>query len=150
MAYQFRFQKLLELKENEKDQTLTEYRQSVSEFETVAEKLYENMSKKELLEKDKESKLKCGMSVQEMRHYQQFVSNLENTIYHYQKLVIMKRNEMNEKQEQLTEKNIEVKKFEKMREKQFNMFALEDKAAEMREMDDISIKQFMIQGIRSE
>ena len=33
-----------------------------------------------------------------------------------------------------------------MREKQFNMFALEDKAAEMREMDDISIKQFMIQG----
>ncbi|MCM3107240.1 flagellar export protein FliJ [Bacillus velezensis] len=146
MAYQFRFQKLLELKENEKDQTLTEYRQSVSEFETVAEKLYENMSKKELLEKDKESKLRCGMSVQEMRHYQQFVSNLENTIYHYQKLVIMKRNEMNEKQEQLTEKNIEVKKFEKMREKQFNMFALEDKAAEMREMDDISIKQFMIQG----
>lgn len=137
---------MLELKENEKDQTLTEYRQSVSEFETVAEKLYENMSKKELLEKDKESKLKCGMSVQEMRHYQQFVSNLENTIYHYQKLVIMKRNEMNEKQEQLTEKNIEVKKFEKMREKQFNMFALEDKVAEMREMDDISIKQFMIQG----
>ncbi|MBT2573356.1 flagellar biosynthesis chaperone FliJ [Bacillus sp. ISL-51] len=146
MAYQFRFQKLLELKENEKDQSLSEYRQSVSEFETVAEKLYENMSKKELLEKDKESKLRTGMSVQEMRHYQQFVSNLENTIYHYQKLVIMKRNEMNEKQDQLTEKNIEVKKFEKMREKQFNMFALEDKAAEMREMDDISIKQFMIQG----
>ncbi|MBY8912192.1 flagellar biosynthesis chaperone FliJ [Bacillus sp. YC2] len=146
MAYQFRFQKLLELKENEKDQSLSEYRQSVSEFETAAEKLYENMSKKELLEKDKESKLRTGMSVQEMRHYQQFVSNLENTIYHYQKLVIMKRNEMNEKQDQLTEKNIEVKKFEKMREKQFNMFALEDKAAEMREMDDISIKQFMIQG----
>ncbi|KXZ14950.1 flagellar biosynthesis chaperone [Bacillus nakamurai] len=146
MAYQFRFQKLLELKENEKDQSLSEYRQSVSEFETVAEKLYKNMSKKELLEKDKESKLRTGMSVQEMRHYQQFVSNLENTIYHYQKLVIMKRNEMNEKQDQLTEKNIEVKKFEKMREKQFNMFALEDKAAEMREMDDISIKQFMIQG----
>ncbi len=58
----------------------------------------------------------------------------------------MKRNQMNQKQEILTEKNIEVKKFEKMREKQFKMFALEDKAAEMKEMDDISIKQFMIQG----
>lgn len=46
MAYQFRFQKLLELKENEKDQSLSEYQQSVSEFENVAEKLYENMSKK--------------------------------------------------------------------------------------------------------
>ncbi len=51
MAYQFRFQKSLELKENEKDQTLTEYRQSVSEFETVAEKLYENMSKKRIARK---------------------------------------------------------------------------------------------------
>ncbi|MDP4122878.1 MAG: flagellar export protein FliJ, partial [Bacillota bacterium] len=89
MAYQFRFQKLLELKENEKDQSLSEYQQSVSEFENVAEKLYENMSKKELLEQNKEKKLKSGMSVQEMRHYQQFVSNLDNTIYHYQKLVIM-------------------------------------------------------------
>ncbi|MED4738445.1 flagellar export protein FliJ [Bacillus subtilis] len=146
MAYQFRFQKLLELKENEKDQSLSEYQQSVSEFENVAEKLYENMSKKELLEQNKEKKLKSGMSVQEMRHYQQFVSNLDNTIYHYQKLVIMKRNQMNQKQEILTEKNIEVKKFEKIREKQFKMFALEDKAAEMKEMDDISIKQFMIQG----
>ncbi|QUF67068.1 flagellar export protein FliJ [Bacillus atrophaeus] len=146
MAYQFRFQKLLELKENEKDQSLAEYQKSVSEFETVAEKLYENMSKKEQLEKNKETKLKSGMSVQEMRHYQQFVTNLENTIYHYQKLVMIKRNQMNEKQNVLTEKNIEVKKFEKMREKQFKMFALEDKAAEMKEMDDISIKQFMIQG----
>lgn len=71
------------------------------------------MSKKELLEQNKEKKLKSGMSVQEMRHYQQFVSNLDNTIYHYQKLVIMKRNQMNQKQEILTEKNIEVKKFEK-------------------------------------
>ncbi|MEC0695115.1 flagellar export protein FliJ [Bacillus atrophaeus] len=146
MAYQFRFQKLLELKENEKDQSLSEYQKSVSEFETVAEQLYENMSKKEQLEKNKETKLKSGMSVQEMRHYQQFVTNLENTIYHYQKLVMIKRNQMNEKQNVLTEKNIEVKKFEKMREKQFKMFALEDKAAEMKEMDDISIKQFMIQG----
>jgi flagellar FliJ protein len=146
VAYQFRFQKLLELKENEKDQSLSEYQKSVSEFETVAEKLYENMSKKEQLEKNKETKLKSGMSVQEMRHYQQFVTNLENTIYHYQKLVMIKRNQMNEKQNVLTEKNIEVKKFEKMREKQFKMFALEDKAAEMKEMDDISIKQFMIQG----
>lgn len=91
MAYQFRFQKLLELKENEKDQSLSEYQQSVSEFENVAEKLYENMSKKELLEQNKEKKLKSGMSVQEMRHYQQFVSNLDNTIYHYQKLASAER-----------------------------------------------------------
>ena len=68
------------------------------------------------------------MSVQEMRHYQQFVTNLENTIHHYQKLVIMKRNEMNEKQNDLTEKNIELKKFEKMKEKQLEMFLIRNKA----------------------
>lgn len=43
MAYSFKFQKLLELKENEKDQSFAEYQHSVSEFEKVAEKLYESM-----------------------------------------------------------------------------------------------------------
>ncbi|ATH91421.1 flagellar biosynthesis chaperone [Bacillus glycinifermentans] len=146
MAYSFKFQKLLELKENEKDQSFAEYQHSVSEFEKVAEKLYESMNKKETLEKNKEVKLQSGMSVQEMRHYQQFVTNLENTIHHYQKLVIMKRNEMNEKQHDLTEKNIELKKFEKMKEKQLEMFLIRNKANEMKEMDDISITQFMTHG----
>ena len=108
MAYSFKFQKLLELKENEKDQSFAEYQHSVSEFEKVAEKLYESMSQKKRW-KNKEIKMQTGMSVQEMRHYQQFVTNLETTIYHYQKLVMMKRNEMNEKQHDLTEKNIELK-----------------------------------------
>ncbi|KKB75601.1 MULTISPECIES: flagellar export protein FliJ [Bacillus] len=146
MAYSFKFQKLLELKENEKDQSFAEYQHSVSEFEKVAEKLYESMNKKETLEKNKEIKLQSGMSVQEMRHYQQFVTNLENTIHHYQKLVIMKRNEMNEKQHDLTEKNIELRKFEKMKEKQLEMFLIRNKANEMKEMDDISITQFMTHG----
>ena len=53
---------------------------------------------------------------------------------------------MNEKQSDLTEKNIEFKKFEKMKEKQFEKFSLEHKAIEMKEMDDISISQFMFQG----
>lgn len=53
MRYQYKFQKLLELKESEKDKSLAAYQQSVSAFEQVAEKLYENMSKKELMEKAK-------------------------------------------------------------------------------------------------
>ncbi|GJI59551.1 flagellar FliJ protein [Bacillus altitudinis] len=146
VRYQYKFQKLLELKESEKDKSLAAYQQSVSAFEQAAEKLYENMSKKELMEKSKEEKLRSGMSVQEMRHYQQFVTNLDNTIHHYQQLVIMKRHQMNEKQSDLTEKNIEFKKFEKMKEKQFEKFSLEHKAIEMKEMDDISISQFMFQG----
>jgi len=90
--------------------------------------------------------MQTGMSVQEMRHYQQFVTNLETTIFHYQKLVMMKRNEMNEKQHDLTEKNIELKKFEKMKEKQFEMYSLQNKANELKEMDDISIAQYITQG----
>ena len=57
--------------------SFAEYQHSVSEFEKVAEKLYESMSQKETLEKNKEIKMQTGMSVQEMRHYQQFVTNLE-------------------------------------------------------------------------
>ncbi|MGG3799872.1 flagellar export protein FliJ [Metabacillus fastidiosus] len=146
MGYQFRFQKVLDLKENEKEKSLSEYNESVHEFEQVAEKLYDCLKKKEVLESNTHEKLNNGMSVQEIRHFQQFVSNLEKTILHYQNLVVITRNKMNEKQLQLMEKNIEVRKYEKMKSKHFDVYASELKENEQKEMDDLSIQTYMFRG----
>ncbi|MFV2051104.1 flagellar export protein FliJ, partial [Metabacillus sp. YM-086] len=118
MVNPFRFQKIMDVKENEKEQSLAEYNQSVNDFEDVANKLYDSLKQKEVLEETTLARLNSGMSVQEIRHYQQFVSNIEKTITHYQKLVQLTRNRMNEKQIKLMQKNIEVKKYEKLKEKQ--------------------------------
>ncbi|KZZ82848.1 MULTISPECIES: flagellar export protein FliJ [Bacillaceae] len=147
MGYTFRFQKILELKENEKEQRLSEYNRSVQDFETAAEKLYDSMKKKEVLEENTKKRLTSGMAVQEIRHYQQFVTNLDRAIEHYQKLVIVSRNKMQEKQEVLMESNSEVRKFEKMKERHIEMNKEMEKQNDTRSMDDLSIRSFMYREI---
>ncbi|AZB44840.1 flagellar biosynthesis chaperone FliJ [Bacillus sp. FJAT-42376] len=147
MEYTFRFQKILELKENEKDLRLTEYNRSVKDFETAAEKLYESMKKKEVLEENTKKQLKNGMAVQAIRHYQQFVTNLDRTIEYYQKLVMISRNNMKEKQEVLMESNSEVRKFEKMKERHNELNREIEKQNDSRSMDDLSIRSYMYREI---
>ncbi|MGP7817504.1 flagellar export protein FliJ [Niallia sp. 01092] len=146
MSYTFKFEKILTMKEREKDEVRATYNQAVKRFEDAAEKLYELLKKKENLEEYQATKLKNGLSVQEIRHHQQFVVNLVKLIDHSQKMVVNARNSMNFYQEKLMEKNIEVKKFSKMKEKdvrEFNQFA---KALEAKQMDDISLQQYMQPG----
>jgi flagellar FliJ protein len=146
MAYQFRFQKIMDIKENEKEKSLAEYNQSVTDFENVANKLYDSLKQKEMLEENTLSKLNQGMSVQEIRHYQLFVSNLEVTISHYQKLVNLTRNRMNEKQAKLMQHNIEVEKYEKLKQKQKEDYLQGVKYLDNKTMDDLSIQSYMYQG----
>lgn len=146
MGYQFRFQKIMDIKENEKEKSLAEYNQSVHDFENVAHKLYDSLKQKEELEENTISRLNKGMSVQEIRHYQQFVTNLEKTISHYQKLVLLTRNRMNEKQVKLMQHNIEVKKYEKLKQKQQENYHINMKHLDNKHMDDLSIQSYMYRG----
>lgn len=146
MSIHFRFQKIMDIKENEKEQSLAEYNQSVNDFETVANKLYESLKQKEVLEENTLLKLNSGISVQEIRHYQQFVTNIEKTISHYQNLVLLTRNRMNEKQTKLMYQNMELKKYEKLKEKQFNENVHHSKQLENKFMDDLSIQTYMYRG----
>ena len=77
----------------------------------------ESLKKKEDLESYQRSKLENGLSVQEIRHHQTFYYNLQKTIDHDQKMVVNARNQMNFYQEKLMQKNIEVKKYEMLKEK---------------------------------
>ncbi|MTH52744.1 flagellar biosynthesis chaperone FliJ [Bacillus mangrovi] len=147
MGYTFRFQKILELKENAKEQSLADYNRSVSDFEAAAEKLYDSMKKKETLEENTKDQLRRGMPIQEIRHYQLFITNLDKAIEHYQKLVMISRRRMNEKQEILMESNSEVKKFEKMKEQHAETSMELDKQNDLKSMDDLSIRSFMFKGI---
>ncbi|MGG0718832.1 flagellar export protein FliJ [Robertmurraya massiliosenegalensis] len=146
MTYQYKFARVLALKEREKDEALSSYQDAVKKFEEVAEKLYELLRKKEELEDFQSKGLKSGLSIVEIRHHQQFIGNLEKTINHYQKMVINARNRMSLFQEKLMEKNIEVKKFEKIREKDFVQFLKSLKTTENKQMDDISIQVYMNRG----
>ena len=115
MTYTFKFEKILTLKEREKEEIRESYRDSVEKFEKIAEKLYELLKKKEDLQSYQSERMLNGLSVQEIRHNQHFIANIEKTIDYYQGLVIQARNRMNWHEEKLSEMHIEVKKYEKIK-----------------------------------
>jgi len=146
MGYNFRFAKILSLKESEKDKALSEYNEALSKFEQVAERLYHSLKQKEDLEEIHKKKLQSGLSIDEIRHYQVFLGNLERTIHHYQQLVIQARRQLELKQAKLAELNIEVKKYEKMKEKYNLAYVQAVKSEENKFIDEISIQQYVNRG----
>ncbi|WP_409305424.1 flagellar export protein FliJ [Peribacillus sp. SCS-155] len=146
MIYQYKFDKILTIKEKEKNDAFSQYNEALKKFEEAAEKLYKLLKKKEDLQRFQQGKLDKGLSVQEIRHNQLFMDNLEKIIDHYQKEVIEARYRMSLQHENLMEKNMEVKKYEKIKEKDFHKFLEGLKEAESKNMDEISIQQYMSKG----
>ncbi|MGV3467036.1 MAG: flagellar export protein FliJ [Heyndrickxia sp.] len=142
MKYQYKFEKVLTYKEREKDEALSVYQNAVKTFEEVAEELYRLLKKKEDLEHFQAKKLEAGSSVQEIRHYQHFIINMDKSIHYYQELVMNARNRMNWCETQLIEKNVEVKKYEKMKIKDYEKFLEHLKLEEDKQTDEISTLQY--------
>ncbi|MGE7185201.1 flagellar export protein FliJ [Peribacillus sp. NPDC006672] len=148
MIYQYKFEKILTIKEKEKNDALAKYNTALKKFEEVAEKLYRLLKKKEELLEFQQEKLRNGLSVQEIRHHQLFMDNLEKLLSHCQQEVIEARYKMNVQRDILMDRNIEVKKYEKMKENDFLKFLDVIKEAENKQMDEISIRQFLSKGVR--
>lgn len=143
MGYYFKFEKILQIKEREKEEIQSGYHRAKSQFEQVAEKLYELLKKKEDLLAFQETQLASGFPVYEIQHYQLFISNLEKMIDYQQQLVMNARNRMFWFENQLKEKNIEVKKYEKIKEKEWQKYKKLLGQMENKEMDELSVIQFM-------
>jgi len=146
MIYQYKFQKILQLKEREKEEALSLYQDSVKRFTDAAEKLYELLRKKETLEETQLQQLSKGLSVQKIKHNQLFVTNLEKSIDHAQGLVMKARNTMQWHEEKLKASNIEVKKYEKLKEKKQQTFIAMMNDMENRTLDEFSTQQYYFRG----
>ncbi len=144
----FKLTKILNLKEHEKQKALHEYEEARSRFEEVAEKLYHFLKQKEEYEEQHKHQLQLGLAIQHIRSFQQFMNNLQRIIDHYQHLVMQARQHMELKQLKLVELNVEVKKYEKMKEKYDEMMAQHMRMMEQKQMDDLSIQQYCYRETR--
>jgi len=138
LQYKYRFEKVLDIREQEKQQTEMAYKESVRAFEEVASKLYELLKKKEDLISYQTEKLKTGSTIHEIHHFASFIDSLEQSINDVQQKVMQARTKMNWHEQKLVEKSLEVRKFEKMREKDFESFKEEQDKAEMLMLDELS------------
>ena len=146
--YNFRFAKILDIREQEKVQTEMAYKEAVKSFEDVATKLYDLLKKKEDLIEYQNERLQTGASIDEINHYARFITSLEKTIEDFQKKVVQARTKMNWHEEKLLEKSIEVKKYEKMRERDFKSFQDEQDRVEMIRLDELSSMLYKKNEIR--
>ncbi|KOP79049.1 flagellar biosynthesis chaperone [Lysinibacillus sp. FJAT-14745] len=148
VSYIYRFEKVLTIREQEKNETEIAYKESVRSFEEVANKLYDLLKKKEDLLEFQQDRLAVGSSIEEVHHYARFIDSLEKTIVDVQQKVVQARAKMNWHEEKLLEKNLEVRKFEKMREKDFKEFQQEQDRIEGIFLDEISSLTYNKREIR--
>lgn len=140
--YAYRFEKVLTYREQEKTETEIEFKKAVESFETVATELYELLKRKEDIIAEHQEKMKKGFSINEIHHYARFLDSLEKRIEVLQQSVMKARSKMNWFEEKLLEKTIEVKKFEKMKEKDKEEYRTEMEQAEASLLDELSTLKF--------
>ncbi len=148
LQYTYRFEKVLTIREQEKQQTEIAYKESVRSFEEIATKLYEFLKKKEDLISYQNDRLSTGATIDEIHHFTTFIDSLEHTIADLQKKVMQARAKMNWHEQKLLEKNLEVRKFEKMREKDFESFKEQQDRLEMLQLDELASLMYYKKEIR--
>lgn len=140
MKFQYKFEKILDLREREKDLQLIAYENAVRHFEAVARQLYLLLKKKEDLEREQIRKIQEGLAVREIRLQQIFLDNLQKEIDELQEKVLIARQKMQFEQQKLMQKNIEVKKYEKIKEKEFAKFLEFVNQEDRKIMDELAMQ----------
>ncbi|HEX7065293.1 MAG TPA: flagellar export protein FliJ [Bacillales bacterium] len=138
MSFQFTLEKVLTVKENEKNLLEVEYRNAYQDFEKIAKLLYEFLKQKETLEQRQSSGMKEGASIAEVKRLQTNMELLQQRIHQYEALYQDARRNAEEKKECLMESSIDVKRYEKLRDLQYDEFLKRNKAEERSELDEIS------------
>ena len=146
--YQYRFEKILVVKDQEKSEAELAFKEAVSVFEGIATKLYDLLKKKEDLISYQQERLKIGSSIDEIHHYSKFIDSMEKTIADVQQKVVQARAKMNWHEQKLLEKNLEVRKYEKMRENDFEQFKEDQQRIEAIQLDELSTIAYYKKEIR--
>lgn len=137
-AYQYRFTPVMIIKEQEKNEAEMAYKEAVSVFEEVATALYDALKKKENLIDYQQEKLRVGLSILEMHSNANFITGIEKKINELQNKVIQARSKMDWFEQRLIEISLEYKKYEKMKERDYESYVQEEDRLEMIQLDEIS------------
>lgn len=146
MANTAMLHKLLHIREQEKKEAQRKRLEAVNQFEQVATQLYEALKSKESAEKELQSNIQVTATINEIKDQSTYIEALTQQIIDLQRRVDLARQELNKKDEKLTEAHVEVKKIEKMIERRLQKQKELEKKREQNEMNEISIRQYISQA----
>ncbi|MFA9558084.1 flagellar export protein FliJ [Evansella sp. AB-rgal1] len=143
MTFQFTLQKVLDVKEYEKNEAQVAYRDAMMNFEKVATQLYELLKQKEVLLSSYEDKLVQGLPIAFIQQTQKSLEYLQREIDRLQVQTQNARALMNERERRLTVTAVDVKKYEKMKERKLEIYLLDQREKENKFVDEISVQQYL-------
>lgn len=135
------FNKLIDAKEKEKQGILSHYNHLKNKFEEVSNTLYE-LVKKEENAKSHLNKLIEEGDISRIQQQTRFIQHLEPLIQKQESHYAQAKDELHIEKLKLTQKNVEMKKIEKVKEKKIEEQIQLEKTKESKDMDEISINQF--------
>lgn len=140
--------KIRDMHDSERKVAQKAYTQSQETFEKIATELYSLLKKKEVAESSFESAIQTSTSIEKIKEQSAYIEKLTNQIQTVQLLVQRARNDMNAKQNTLSEAYIEYKKYDKIVELKKEEAQEIERKQEASFMDEMSMQQFLRQKQR--
>ncbi|WP_257350056.1 flagellar export protein FliJ [Pseudalkalibacillus decolorationis] len=148
MTFQFRMEQILEFKHNQKEIVLKEFTEHQGKFQELGMKLYELLKKKETCQQEQSERIYIGEQVRNIQHYGIYIDYLDKEATTIQQHLQIARENMEDAKNRLLEKTIDVKKYEKLKEKQYYRYQEHIKHREAQLMDELVVIRYTNQEIR--
>ncbi len=136
MAFEYRLERLMKINENEKQQLERHYQILYTKLEDLAEQLIELMKKKEqvhsALYKETQTKVTASSIHERLRYMEIIEKKIEQEQQNYYTL----KEKVAAFRQTLTDKSIEVKKHEVLKETAYHQHLVMEKRSEMKQMDE--------------
>lgn len=142
-TFQFSLQKVLNLKEKNKEQEEYRYMESFKRYQVEKEQLQQLLNQKQLMEEEFVQGQVNGVLIADIHHTQEYILYLNHSIHQQEKKLEQLFNDLKIKQNSLMEIKKEVKIWDNLRERKREDFNLEENRNEQKELDDMaSLRSF--------
>ncbi|WP_354019413.1 flagellar export protein FliJ [Fictibacillus halophilus] len=135
-------EKVLSVKQKEKESIEQELGEAVHAFESIAEEIYSLLKRKEDIENQSNYTFQQRIVVNDLQNTQRFLLSMTNKIKELQPLLQRARERMQVIQQRLLQQTIEVKKYEKLKERQLSAYKVEVASYENKQNDEFSVLRF--------
>ncbi|MET3728737.1 flagellar FliJ protein [Fictibacillus halophilus] len=142
MSFHFSMEKVLSVKQKEKESIEQELGEAVHAFESIAEEIYSLLKRKEDIENQSNYTFQQRIVVNDLQNTQRFLLSMTNKIKELQPLLQRARERMQVIQQRLLQQTIEVKKYEKLKERQLSAYKVEVASYENKQNDEFSVLRF--------
>lgn len=143
MVNEFPLKRILTLSESEKKQLESEYQVLYQSLEKIADELINLMNKKEKVQEKLQEKMGTSLSIDKVQQQFIYINHLDQSIQNCKEQYESARERVDYSKNLLTEKAIQVKKYEKLQDRHLKNWKETFKKRDLMKMDEAASLKFV-------